>query len=1341
MMSSRSVPFGIAMVGTLAVCGLLPAPLLAQDPTPCVDGVFAGDVGDYYQDLLDEHAVDPATSFFSTLSPAKQSFVANCAGKQGRDFDRYDVREVVTVGGNIIGRVYEYLDPFTTSYDPVTGLFCDAGDIGCTDGQFFYMAVVLSGCYTDNVFAAGNDPPEDQAYTESVGWGRTHAHRELRFSDKAVTNFSCEGSPGISLLPLEVDLIEPIGGSSGGGADNLDQEWIQPILSGTAPPGYAAATSSVWNITFSDWNISDNDLDGIPERTTERTWKSPFTGAGDVLVGPGCDAACQQLGYGTTWWDPIHRWEWQVVYEVRWDVSGCEPVDPDQWLLSWDENTHSSPSKEAFELCGAPDSLASLTIIKDTDVDNPWPKFAFEVQGPTPSLTSLQDWGTNECPPPALTDPTGAPLPACDNTAAWTYPDRVTFNDMIATDNPVFGGALYSIVETPAQADPVYDVSWQCKAINPSCAAAAGPGLDYLTCPADVAEVACDATPWTGAEISGVGPLTGSFSLCSGSHVICQFTNTGVSAEACVAADNAIGDLQIFGGIQTSEVSFSSATVPVTQADAPASVYLASFTPVADQSRWPGNVDSFVQPLPLVEDADGNLIPDRSAVCSGPDDTACLAWQAGEKLLAQAPVDASSDRQIGLQPTERRVTYTKDGGGGLVPREIRAFDYTASDDLLDEYDLWQGLGLTFIQGNATSENAARQLAQQMIRDTLEKKTVTIPGPQPILTYVVGDFFHAEPSLLGGPGNFRYLSADLEGNGKACDDASDPNRGYRCFFEKHRRRRKVLIAGSNDGQIHGFDAGFFTGSEVGGQLQGEFDSGTGHEIFAHITRPSLQHTADMTTMEHGPGVDGTLLLDDFFIDPFHDGTPVDTEREWRAVAIGSYREGGRGYYALDLTQPDPLEKVAVTNPAGLPDIEWVPEAGTSYVPGCSSFKSSLPSGCGSLPYPAVLWEFDDLCAGLPCDDDANSFPDLGFSWSKPNSGRMLVNVVGETDPVVKFVAIFGGGLDRANPNLVGNFLYIVDAETGKALYKRALDGAAASEPAAVDTNQDGFIDTIYIGTTAGFMYKVDVSQPADVDDATGRIVDAAQWAPFKIFDTEDRPIFFAPTVTFVAANGTYALAFGTGDRGDLWSQEDPPEAGRFFMILDQGFVEGVAPLDLGPLTEAQFQQIAKTADAASGNFLQAPLGLNQPGWVLQLDDNERVTTEALAISGLLTFSSFTPVVGPLCEYSGNGSLYALLSTNANALRLTGERTLGGIEGLAGRAVVTDQSFSVQTPEGTEDPFSTAEIQGMRQSLMGLMPANCRFANFNLNVGASLANRGQVAIAQIPVCIVPKNWKEF
>ena len=78
---------------------------------------------------------------------------------------------------------------------------------------------------------------------------------------------------------------------------------------------------------------------------------------------------------------------------------------------------------------------------------------------------------------------------------------------------------------------------------------------------------------------------------------------------------------------------------------------------------------------------------------------------------------------------------------------------------------------------------------------------------------------------------------------------------------------MLLASSNEGQIHAFDAGEFTGTVTGGELIGEYGLGTGKELFAHITRPMLQHTADMTTLEHDFGADGALVanFNEFYAD--------------------------------------------------------------------------------------------------------------------------------------------------------------------------------------------------------------------------------------------------------------------------------------------------------------------------------------------------------------------------------------------------------------------------------------------------------------------------------------------
>ncbi len=259
-----------------------------------------------------------------------------------------------------------------------------------------------------------------------------------------------------------------------------------------------------------------------------------------------------------------------------------------------------------------------------------------------------------------------------------------------------------------------------------------------------------------------------------------------------------------------------------------------------------------------------------------------------------------------------------------------------------------------------------------------------------------------------------------------------------------------------------------------------------------------------------------------------------------------REGGRSYFGLDVTQPDRIvDGIGVAqNTTGNPCPNG--SANCPFVPSCIDGGPD----CGTLPFPAVLWEMSDLF-----DEDNNGSADLGDTWSKPNTGRILVREGGQQ--VVKFVAIFGGGMDaayKANLNELtglsfdpdtgellspaGNYLYMVDVETGKTIYKRRLDGVGGlrasvpSEPAAVDTDQDGLIDRIYIGTTAGYMFKVNVKSVQDLVTTTvldyapnpllptsrtvKRVTNAA-WNPVAVFSTGE-PADLLPAVGAVRRPG-------------------------------------------------------------------------------------------------------------------------------------------------------------------------------------------------------------------------------
>src|SRR5690606_22443168 len=151
-------------------------------------------------------------------------------------------------------------------------------------------------------------------------------------------------------------------------------------------------------------------------------------------------------------------------------------------------------------------------------------------------------------------------------------------------------------------------------------------------------------------------------------------------------------------------------------------------------------------------------------------------------------------------------------------------------------------------------------------------------------------------------------------------------------------------------------------------------------------------------------------------------------------------------------------------------------------------------CGPLPFPSLLWEFSDLS-----DEDGNGLADLGESWSRPVVGRIQVcngpcDSPGE--PEDRYVAVFGGGLPVAPANsaadAVGNWIYMVDVETGRILYKRGganvIEGAVAADVTVVDRNSNSLLDTLYFGTTAGFVYKVALGEGPFELGADGRIPD-------------------------------------------------------------------------------------------------------------------------------------------------------------------------------------------------------------------------------------------------------------
>jgi Tfp pilus tip-associated adhesin PilY1 len=912
----------------------------------------------------------------------------------------------------------------------------------------------------------------------------------------------------------------------------------------------------------------------------------------------------------------------------------------------------------------------------------------------------------------------------------------------------------------------------------------------------------------------------GDATACKSPNKLHSITNQG-KGECVTAADPAQLEAELrklLGQIREETRAFASAAVPSVQATVEDKIFLTNFTPLDGVSVWDGHVHSFLKPLPL---KDGR--PDVSIKCSSkPADqqASCHLWDAGEVMLNQSAsvpspkpttsaAVAGANLQLGTGFNERRVIYAREKSNGTWAERGRMFQQVSkdSDTTAVRTDLWNALGISWNLLDLVSlDPVPDKTANQVITETLwEKKadvTSVINGVPTTkqITYIMGDIFHSNPLVVGSPSNTRYFADNTGTKGQTCA-AGDT--GYRCFFEKHEKRRKMLLVGANDGMVHAFDAGQWDDDDE------KFDNGTGREVFAYLPRavmPTVRGHVQNTTNRNW-AVDGTLSVADVFMDPVHDGTPDVSKREWRTVMLGGLREGGYGYFAVDITQPDRLDTASAEGN--------IPKPVNTYVPSCIQVKTdktiASPSvaDCGRAPFPAVLWEFGDAAhdasgdmvrdsdgkpvlldeeGGVDINGDGTKewYADLGETWSVPNLGRIKLCEGADCSPASshvkdKYVAIFGGGMDPDKQHRRGNYLYMVDVETGKVIYKRRLEGSAASEPAAVDTNQDGYLDRIYIGTTRGFLYRVDLGL-----DSTGKVPKLEQvtvsgmdnktytamrvkatdsdskpvWEPVKIFDTGGRALFYRPSVIFVAKLGRYALSFGTGDREDLWSKTGLE--GRFYVFVDE--TDRLLTL---PMTEATLQMVdPASAEVPTSTDYLLGRAEGARGWYLKLAVDERVITDAFALSGVTFFSSYQPdtCVGTLdpvtnvctpsgknedklCAKTGRSRIFIVNTTNANSF-------IVGADGTKDRYfMVSNFVTNPYTEQGpTKNPLGNtgstpnadqlnASLTQVMEELKKLFPKNCKFSNYRLDIKTISADTGVVFIAPVPVCIVEKNWKEF
>ncbi len=546
---------------------------------------------------------------------------------------------------------------------------------------------------------------------------------------------------------------------------------------------------------------------------------------------------------------------------------------------------------------------------------------------------------------------------------------------------------------------------------------------------------------------------------------------------------------------------------------------------------------------------------------------------------------------------------------------------------------------------------------------------TTEANQKYLGLKLGDIFHASPVLVGRPSNIAYFTNNLH--------------DYQKFSNTYRQRRRVLALGANDGLFHVLDAGAWDRDRSVCQTQADgtpghcYDLGAGTELFAYGPRSvlqsykSLKDTVGPQTKRNEWSVDGPPTAGDAFIDSSHSGTPNPSDRTWHTVLVGGMREGSAfqgldgvspqdslgSYFALDITQPDELVVDGSGNvgPPSAPGTFAAPRclnADGDASCGKDAADATVRSNQPARAWPTILWELTDVGNRDVAPSPGADYIDMAETWSKPAMGRVKVctaNCGNTTTPLPEtvdyYVAIFGGGFDRERLNRRGNWLYMVDVETGRVLYRANSScginagsggcspvyfGSVSSEPSALDFNGDGYLDILYVGDFKGQLWRVDLTDLRALASPPGGHfdnqldVETGSGKPFLFFQapqptppatSPSYQIYLRPTAISlgytVGRRPALGIAFGTGDRDDITATVDPTSlsyAQRFYYVVDRGNVV--------TRTEADLLDIpSPTAPNAS----TTPVN----GWFLELLNGERVITDSLAVNGVIFFSTFNP----------------------------------------------------------------------------------------------------------------------
>lgn len=344
-------------------------------------------------------------------------------------------------------------------------------------------------------------------------------------------------------------------------------------------------------------------------------------------------------------------------------------------------------------------------------------------------------------------------------------------------------------------------------------------------------------------------------------------------------------------------------------------------------------------------------------------------------------------------------------------------------------------------------------------------------------------------------------------------------------------------------------------------------------------------------------------------------------------------------------------------------------------------------------PSLLWQIN----GAYHPSTTAGFSKLGQTWS-----RMVPADINWIDGNKRKVLIFGGGYDPKEDNYnvrtaheAGNAIYMVDAITGKLLWKASSESSAnlrlsemtssiVGDIVAVDDDSDGAVELLYAADLGGRIWRIDFRKSATSASgyATGGVIadmgqDNTEPNNVRFYNTPD--VVYSKAFPVVKASNSgnveqlnvprYVISIGSGYRAHPLNDD---AADNFYMIFDYN-TEG-APSTYSVTRKTDIQGFSFNS---SGESTITPSLKTNKGLYLTLKDaskGEKVLSKAVTLDNVVYFSSYRPVDPDTrsgCEPdTGKNRLYILNfsrnegSQTGNSSSFTGstqEATQSGITG--------------------------------------------------------------------------------